>query len=56
MYDCTGTRHKVFTVDTQDVSGQVIGDAIQKAIRTMRVLPSLISNLSSFKIHLRESL
>jgi len=56
VYDCTGTKRKVFTVETPDVSRQVIGDAIKVAIRTKRVLPTFISNLSSQKIHLRESL
>ena len=56
VYDCAGAKHKVFTVETPNVSGKVIGDAIQTAIRTKRVLPTLISNLSSKKIHLRESL
>jgi hypothetical protein len=56
VYDCAGAKHKVFTVETPDVSGQVIGDAIKAAIRTKRVLPTFITNLSSQKIHLRESL
>ena len=42
VYDCAGAKHKVFTVKTPDVSRQVIGDAIKAAIRTKRVLPTLI--------------
>jgi hypothetical protein len=56
VYDFAGTEHTVFTVETPDVSGEVIGDAIKAAIRSKRVLPTLMSNLSSQKIHLRESL
>ena len=56
VYDCAGAKHKVFTVETPNVSGKVIGDAIYTAIRSKRVLPTLISDLASQKIHLRESL
>ena len=56
VYDCMGTKHRVFTVETPDVSGQVIGDAIKAAIRTKQILPKLISNLASQKIHMREAL
>ncbi len=28
VYDCAGAKHKVFTVETPNVSGKVIGDAI----------------------------
>ena len=56
VYDCAGAKHKVFTVETPNVSGKVIGDAIQTAVRSKRVLPTLISDLASQKIHLRESL
>ena len=56
VYDCVGPKHRVFNVETPDVSGKVIGDAIQKAIRTKRILPTLISNLASQKIHMREAL
>ena len=56
VYDCAGAKHKVFTVETPNVSGKVIGDAIQTAIRTKRVLPTLISDLASQKIYMREAL
>ena len=56
VYDCAGAKHKVFTVETPNVSGKVIGDVIQTAIRTKRVLPTLISDLASQKIHMREAL
>ena len=56
VYDCAGAKHKVFTVETPNVSGKVIDDAIQTAIRTKRVLPTLISDLASQKIHMREAL
>ena len=55
VYDCAGTKSAVYNVETPNVSGEVLGDVIQTAIRTKRVLPTLISNLSSKKIHLRES-
>ena len=54
VYDCAGAKHKVFTVETPNVSGKVIGDAIQTAIRTNRVLPTLISDLQTKKILLQE--
>jgi hypothetical protein len=28
VYDCAGAKHKVFTVETPNVSGKVIGDVI----------------------------
>ena len=56
LYDCAGKKHSVFTVETPDVSGKVIGDAIQTAIRAKWVLPKLISDLASQKIHMREAL
>ena len=54
VYDCAGAKHKVFTVETPNVSGKIIGDAIQTAIRTNRVLPTLISDLQTKKILLQE--
>ena len=54
VYDCAGAKHKVFTVETPNVSRKVIGDAIQTAIRTNRVLPTLISDLQTKKILLQE--
>ena len=56
VYDCAGAKPKGFTVETPSVSGKVIGDAIQTAVRTKPVLPTLISDLASQKIHLREAL
>ena len=56
VYDCVGAKHKVFTVETPNVSGKVIGDVIYTAIRTKRMLPTLISDLASQKIHMREAL
>ena len=55
VYDCARTKRAVYNIETPNVSGEVLGDAIKAAIRTKRVLPTLISNLSSQKIHLRES-
>ena len=54
VYDCAGAKHKVFTVETPNVSGEIIGDAIQTAIRTNRVLPTLISDLQTKKSLLQE--
>ena len=56
VYDYAGAKHKVFTVETPNVSGKVIGDVIYTAIRTKRMLPTLISDLASQKIHMREAL
>ena len=55
VYNCAGTKHTVFTVETSDVSGKVIGDAILSAINTKRVLPTLISDLQNKKIVLQEA-
>ena len=54
VYDCAGAKHEVFTVETPNVSGKVIGDAIHTAIRTNRVRPTLISDLQTKKIVLQE--
>jgi len=56
VYDCAGAKHKVFTVETPNVSGKVIGDVIYTAIRTKRMLPTRIPDLASQKIHMREAL
>ena len=55
VYDFDGAKHKVYDVETPNVTSVVLDSAIKKAIKQRRVLPALFAALSSQNIHLRES-
>ena len=55
VYDYEGAKHKVYDVETPNVTCSVVFDAIKDAVKQRRVMPAVFAALSSQNIHLRES-
>ena len=55
IYDFDGSKHKVYDVETPNVTSSVVFDAIKDAVKQRRVMPAVFAALSSQNIHLRES-
>ena len=55
VYNFGGVEHHVYDVDAQNPSLQVLNAAVSKALKSHRVIPTLISTLAAQNITLRES-
>ena len=56
VYDRQGSKHRVYDVETPNVSTSIVFDTIKDAVKQKRVMPAVFAALSSKNIHLRESL
>lgn len=56
VYDLQGSKHRVYDVETPNVSTSIVFDTIKEAVEQKRVMPAVFAALSSKNIHLRESL
>ena len=56
VYDCAGTKRKVYDVEASNVTSTIVFDAIKDAVNQRRVMPAVFTALSLQNIHLQESL